>query len=153
MLLNRRVMATLAYVVPDMDAAWQIFEPVGWLCGLSTRHIWSSVTLHCAGMLQCSEDRGWAGVHSAVQETWSTMRTMPAIADRFIQQLLPLWIWSWLCTGLHTCTDWSAHVCKCNLCQEGVEFVKKPNDGTMKGLAFIKDPDGESQEIKCRIMR
>ena len=24
----------------------------------------------------------------------------------------------------------------------GVEFVKKPDDGKMKGLAFIKDPDG-----------
>lgn len=25
----------------------------------------------------------------------------------------------------------------------GVEFVKRPDDGRMKGLAFIKDPDGE----------
>lgn len=25
----------------------------------------------------------------------------------------------------------------------GVEFVKRPNDGRMKGLAFIKDPDGK----------
>lgn len=24
----------------------------------------------------------------------------------------------------------------------GVDFVKRPNDGRMKGLAFIKDPDG-----------
>ena len=24
----------------------------------------------------------------------------------------------------------------------GVEFVKKPDGGSMKGLAFIKDPDG-----------
>jgi len=30
---------------------------------------------------------------------------------------------------------------------EGVEFVKKPNDGKMKGLAFIKDPDGYWIEI------
>ncbi|XP_071159924.1 lactoylglutathione lyase-like [Mytilus edulis] len=29
----------------------------------------------------------------------------------------------------------------------GVEFVKKPNDGKMKGLAFIKDPDGYCIEI------
>eukprot|EP00897_Mesotaenium_endlicherianum_P000440 jgi/Mesen1/10397/ME000081S09780 len=29
----------------------------------------------------------------------------------------------------------------------GVEFVKKPQDGTMKGLAFIKDPDGYYIEI------
>ncbi len=29
----------------------------------------------------------------------------------------------------------------------GVEFVKKPNDGSMKGLAFIKDPDGYWIEI------
>ncbi|KAK2980720.1 hypothetical protein RJ640_021895 [Escallonia rubra] len=29
----------------------------------------------------------------------------------------------------------------------GVEFVKKPNDGTMKGIAFIKDPDGYWIEI------
>lgn len=29
----------------------------------------------------------------------------------------------------------------------GVEFVKKPNDGKMKGLAFIKDPDGYWIEI------
>ncbi|XP_072755174.1 lactoylglutathione lyase-like [Anoplolepis gracilipes] len=28
-----------------------------------------------------------------------------------------------------------------------VEFVKKPNDGKMKGLAFIKDPDGYWIEI------
>jgi lactoylglutathione lyase len=26
--------------------------------------------------------------------------------------------------------------------QLGVDFVKRPNDGKMKGLAFIKDPDG-----------
>ena len=24
----------------------------------------------------------------------------------------------------------------------GIEFVKKPADGKMKGIAFIKDPDG-----------
>lgn len=29
----------------------------------------------------------------------------------------------------------------------GVEFVKKPQDGSMKGLAFIKDPDGYWIEI------
>ncbi|XP_077299927.1 glyoxalase 1 [Arctopsyche grandis] len=29
----------------------------------------------------------------------------------------------------------------------GVEFVKKPQDGKMKGLAFIKDPDGYWIEI------
>ena len=29
----------------------------------------------------------------------------------------------------------------------GVEFVKHPNDGAMKGLAFIKDPDGYWIEI------
>eukprot|EP01098_Paradermamoeba_levis_P010518 TRINITY_DN4419_c0_g1_i1.p1 TRINITY_DN4419_c0_g1~~TRINITY_DN4419_c0_g1_i1.p1 ORF type:complete len:172 (-),score=46.40 TRINITY_DN4419_c0_g1_i1:103-618(-) len=29
----------------------------------------------------------------------------------------------------------------------GVEFVKKPNDGKMKGLAFIKDPDGYWIEV------
>lgn len=29
----------------------------------------------------------------------------------------------------------------------GVEFVKKPDDGQMKGLAFIKDPDGYWIEI------
>jgi lactoylglutathione lyase len=28
-----------------------------------------------------------------------------------------------------------------------VEFVKKPDDGKMKGLAFIKDPDGYWIEI------
>ncbi|XP_051176051.1 lactoylglutathione lyase [Leptopilina boulardi] len=28
-----------------------------------------------------------------------------------------------------------------------VEFVKKPNDGKMKGIAFIKDPDGYWIEI------
>ncbi|XP_068645732.1 lactoylglutathione lyase isoform X2 [Aristolochia californica] len=31
--------------------------------------------------------------------------------------------------------------------QLGVEFVKKPVDGKMKGLAFIKDPDGYWIEI------
>lgn len=25
----------------------------------------------------------------------------------------------------------------------GVDFIKRPNDGRMKGLAFIKDPDGK----------
>ena len=29
----------------------------------------------------------------------------------------------------------------------GVEFVKRPDDGAMKGLAFIKDPDGYWIEI------
>lgn len=29
----------------------------------------------------------------------------------------------------------------------GVNFVKKPNDGRMKGLAFITDPDGYWIEI------
>ncbi len=31
--------------------------------------------------------------------------------------------------------------------QLGVEFVKKPDDGNMKGLAFVKDPDGYWIEI------
>jgi len=30
---------------------------------------------------------------------------------------------------------------------KGVEFVKKPEDGKMKGIAFIKDPDGYWIEI------
>ncbi len=29
----------------------------------------------------------------------------------------------------------------------GVEFVKRPNDGSMKGIAFVKDPDGYWVEI------
>ncbi len=29
----------------------------------------------------------------------------------------------------------------------GVEYVKRPDDGNMKGLAFIKDPDGYWIEI------
>lgn len=29
----------------------------------------------------------------------------------------------------------------------GVEYVKRPDDGNMKGLAFIKDPDGYWVEI------
>lgn len=29
----------------------------------------------------------------------------------------------------------------------GVQFVKKPDDGRMKGLAFIQDPDGYWIEI------
>ncbi len=31
--------------------------------------------------------------------------------------------------------------------QMGVEYVKRPDDGNMKGLAFIKDPDGYWIEI------
>jgi hypothetical protein len=31
-----------------------------------------------------------------------------------------------------------------------VEFVKRPDDGKMKGLAFIKDPDGYWIEVRCR---
>lgn len=33
------------------------------------------------------------------------------------------------------------------LCRLGVEFVKRPDDGKMKGLAFVKDPDGYWIEI------
>lgn len=29
----------------------------------------------------------------------------------------------------------------------GIEFVKRPDEGKMKGLAFIKDPDGYWIEI------
>ena len=29
----------------------------------------------------------------------------------------------------------------------GVEFVKRPQDGAMKGLAFVRDPDGYWIEI------
>ena len=29
----------------------------------------------------------------------------------------------------------------------GIEFVKRPDEGSMKGLAFIKDPDGYWIEI------
>lgn len=31
--------------------------------------------------------------------------------------------------------------------EQGVDFVKRPNDGRMKGIAFIKDPDGYWIEI------
>jgi len=31
--------------------------------------------------------------------------------------------------------------------EHGVQFVKKPNEGKMTGLAFIKDPDGYWIEI------
>jgi len=31
--------------------------------------------------------------------------------------------------------------------KNNVEFIKKPGDGKMKGIAFIKDPDGYSIEI------
>ena len=31
--------------------------------------------------------------------------------------------------------------------QLGVEFVKRPDDGSMKGLAFIRDPDGYWIEV------
>lgn len=31
--------------------------------------------------------------------------------------------------------------------QFNVEFTKRPNDGKMKGIAFIKDPDGYLIEI------
>ncbi|CAH0697680.1 unnamed protein product [Spodoptera exigua] len=31
--------------------------------------------------------------------------------------------------------------------QQGVKFIKRPNDGKMKGLAFIQDPDGYWIEI------
>jgi lactoylglutathione lyase len=30
---------------------------------------------------------------------------------------------------------------------QGVNFIKRPEDGQMKGLAFIKDPDGYWVEI------
>ena len=31
----------------------------------------------------------------------------------------------------------------------GAAFVKRPDDGVMKGLAFIQDPDGYWIEILC----
>ncbi|XP_063371436.1 lactoylglutathione lyase [Cydia amplana] len=31
--------------------------------------------------------------------------------------------------------------------EQGVKFIKRPQDGTMKGLAFIQDPDGYWIEI------
>ncbi len=31
--------------------------------------------------------------------------------------------------------------------ENGVEFQKRPEDGTMKDIAFIKDPDGYWIEI------
>ena len=39
----------------------------------------------------------------------------------------------------------------------GVDFVKRPDDGSMKGLAFIKDPDGYwievlSAEVSARLV-
>uniref|UniRef100_A0A915CTE3 Lactoylglutathione lyase n=1 Tax=Ditylenchus dipsaci TaxID=166011 RepID=A0A915CTE3_9BILA len=36
-------------------------------------------------------------------------------------------------------------VCEVQLSAQ--EFVEKPDDGSMKGLAFIKDPDGYGIEI------
>ena len=33
------------------------------------------------------------------------------------------------------------------LTEAGVEFVKRPEDGSMKGIAFVKDPDGYWIEI------
>ena len=33
------------------------------------------------------------------------------------------------------------------LLRHGVEFVKTPDGGSMKGLAFIKDPDGYWIEV------
>ena len=32
----------------------------------------------------------------------------------------------------------------------GVDFVKKPDGGSMKGLAFIKDPDGCAQSASMQ---
>jgi lactoylglutathione lyase len=29
----------------------------------------------------------------------------------------------------------------------GVDFIKRPDDGNMKGLAFVRDPDGYWVEI------
>lgn len=37
--------------------------------------------------------------------------------------------------------------------ENGVEFIKKPFAGNMKGLAFIKDPDGYWIEIlNCKMI-
>jgi hypothetical protein len=36
-------------------------------------------------------------------------------------------------------------------CQVGVAFQKKPDEGRMKGLAFIKDPDGEATQAHSRL--
>jgi len=42
----------------------------------------------------------------------------------------------------------SNHMFSAHSFQElGVDFLKKPDDGRMKGLAFIKDPDGYWIEI------
>ena len=37
--------------------------------------------------------------------------------------------------------------CCAVLCRLGVKFVKKPDDGKMKNIAFIQDPDGYWIEI------
>ena len=39
------------------------------------------------------------------------------------------------------------HAACARLEEQGVEFVKRPDDGAMKGLAFVKDPDGYWIEI------
>lgn len=36
---------------------------------------------------------------------------------------------------------------ECVLCRLGVKFVKTPDGGSMKGLAFIQDPDGYWIEV------
>jgi len=39
------------------------------------------------------------------------------------------------------CDD--VHAACSELEKKGVAFQKKPDEGRMKGLAFVKDPDGE----------
>jgi len=47
------------------------------------------------------------------------------------------------------CKVWAfiGHVLIFRFEQQGVKFIKRPNDGKMKGLAFIQDPDGYWIEI------
>ena len=48
----------------------------------------------------------------------------------------------------HICISVSDVYATCEQFEKlGIEFVKRPDDGSMKGLAFIKDPDGYWVEI------
>lgn len=52
------------------------------------------------------------------------------------------------CQDIRLCSFWrhcavSIHeLTQCFVCRLNVTFQKRPNEGSMKGLAFIKDPDG-----------
>lgn len=73
-------------------------------------------------------------IHGALGtlDSWFRMYTLPANGKQTTKSLI--------------CSN-SSQFFSHSFQELGVDFIKKPDDGRMKGLAFIKDPDGYWIEI------